>query len=117
VWYSSDLEILPFLFKVLGEIVLIKMLENHSITYSSIGEQLLPKPNMISCKFQAFHIRYLLFIEFGRVFQDQNHVHPHMYAALTLEVRKNMLPFRPTKNSAPTLGVDKIRLLGKYSIF
>ena len=59
VWYGSNLEILPFLFKVLEEFVLIKI-QNHIITYSSIGEQFLPKPNMISCKFQAFHICCLL---------------------------------------------------------
>jgi len=40
--------------------------------------------------------------------QDQDHVHPHTHAAPTLGVRKNKLPFRTTKNSGPTLGVDKI---------
>jgi hypothetical protein len=60
VWCSSDLEILPFLFEALGDFVLIKMLQNHSITYSSIGEQFLPKPNMISGKIKAFYIRCLL---------------------------------------------------------
>jgi hypothetical protein len=46
--------------------------------------------------------------------QDQDHVHPHIHAAPTLGVRKNMLP--STKNSTPTLGVDKKCLLDKYSI-
>ena len=32
---------------------------------------------------------------------------PHTYAAPTLGVRKNMLSFRSTKNSAPTLELDK----------
>ena len=66
VWYSSDLEILPFPFKVLEEFVLIKI-QNHSITYSSIGEQFLSKPNMISCKIQAFYISYLLLCWVGQV--------------------------------------------------
>ena len=40
-------------------------------------------------------------------FQDQDHEHPHIHAAPTLGVRKHMLLFRSTKNSTPTLGVDK----------
>jgi hypothetical protein len=49
-------------------------------------------------------------------YQDQDHIHPHIYAAPTLGVCKNMLP--STKNSAPTLGVDKkICLLDKNSMF
>jgi len=39
--------------------------------------------------------------------QDQDNVHPHRHVVPTLGVRKNMLPFRSTKNSAPTLEVDK----------
>ena len=37
--------------------------------------------------------------------QDQDHVHPHIHAAPTLGVCKNMPP--SNKDSAPTLGVDK----------
>ena len=41
--------------------------------------------------------------------QDQDHVHPHIHAAPTLGVRKNMPP--STKNSAPTLGVDQKKII------
>jgi hypothetical protein len=47
--------------------------------------------------------------------QDQDHVHPHIYAAPTLGVRKNML--LSIKKYVPTLGVDKNCLLDKNSMF
>ena len=53
---ESLYDLLPFLFKVLGEFVLIKI-ENGSYTF---GEQFLPKPNITSYKFQAFHVHCLL---------------------------------------------------------
>jgi hypothetical protein len=37
--------------------------------------------------------------------QDKDHAHPHIHAAPTLGVHKNMLS--STENSTPTLGVGK----------
>jgi hypothetical protein len=109
VWYSSDLEILPFPFIVLGEFVLIKMLQNHSITYSSIGEQFLPKPKMISCKIQAFHICCLLlcwvcsslvdpYWEIYHAPKIKITYTSHAHAAPTLGVQKKLASFHPLQN-------------------
>ena len=78
------------------------MLQNHSITYFSFGEQFLPKPNITSSKFQAFHISCLLLYRVWSSLVDpcwEIYHTPkikitytlHMCAASTLEVRKNML--------------------------
>ena len=117
VWNSSNLEILPFLFKVLGEFVLIKYKTKVSHT-PQFGEQFLRKLNMTSCKFQAFHIccRLLCWVWSSLIDHCWEIYHapkikitytPHTHATPTPGVCKNMLPSRSTKNSAPTLGVDK----------
>jgi hypothetical protein len=125
VWYSSNLEILPFPLIVLGEFILIKMLQNHSITYS-IGEQFLPKLKMISCKIQAFHICCLLLLcwvwsslvdpcwEIYHAPKIKITHTPHAHATPTLGLRKKtcFFPFT-SKRFTPILGVNtKICLIG-----
>ena len=83
---------------------------------------------MTSCKFQAFHICCLLLYwvwsslvdpcwEIYHTLKIKITYTPHTHVAPTLGVHTNMLPFRSTKNSSPTLWVYKKCLLGKYSMF
>jgi hypothetical protein len=117
VWYSSNLEILPFLFKVLGKYVLMKMLQNHSITYSSHGEQFLLRSNITSRKFQAFHTCCLLLYWVRSSLIDPcweiyhapkiKITHTHIYmCSYTGSMQKHASIHQ--KNSAPTLGVEKM---------
>ena len=103
------------------------MLQNHSITYSSFGEQFLPKLNITSSKFQAFHICYFYCVEFGQVLltpverftmlpRSRSRTHHIHMLLLHWEYTKTCFHSNPPKNSAPTLGVDKKCMFGKYSM-
>jgi hypothetical protein len=117
VWYSSDLEILPFLFKVFGEFILIKYK-----TIVSHTPQLVSNSYQIQiwylAKFKPSTYAACYCVEFwsSRVDPCWEIYHapkikitytPHTHAAPTLGIHKNMLPSRSTKNSAPTPGVGK----------
>ena len=121
VWYSSGLEILPVLVKVLGEFVFEKNIINHSITYSLVVINSYQSHIRI-CRIQTFHMLLALCWVLSSLVDPCWEIYhapkikstytPHICVASTLEVRKTCFS-STSKCLTPTLGVNtKICLIG-----